>query len=107
MSWSIRPGYEVYRASIKVRPLDAGITIAAPLLPDGAAEDDPYFGKVRVLTGRVSASIPYAMHGPGPRVLRFEVGFRGCHVTAPQFCFPPITTIVNVPVRANGGGIAL
>lgn len=105
ITWSIRPTFQIYRDSIKVRSISDGVQVGALTLPSGVREDDPYLGPVSILTGHIHASFPYQIaNGASPSMLHFAVTFRGCHTAAPQFCFPPITTIVNVPVTQAGRG---
>ncbi|MBQ4855744.1 protein-disulfide reductase DsbD N-terminal domain-containing protein [Rhodanobacter sp. B2A1Ga4] len=96
LTWSIAPGYAIYRDRVKVVPSDDQVRIGELSLPAGYMADDPSLNLGTVYEGRFVMSVPYALaEGATSPALQVEVG--GCHHTDPLVCFPPYR--VTVPIR--------
>lgn len=96
LTWSIAPGYAIYRDRVKVAASDAQVRIGALSLPVGYMADDPSLGLGAVYEGHFVMSVLYTLaDGATSPALKVEVG--GCHHTDPLVCFPPYN--VTVPIR--------
>ncbi|MDP3294318.1 MAG: protein-disulfide reductase DsbD N-terminal domain-containing protein [Nevskia sp.] len=92
VNWQIEPGYYLYRQRIAVEAVDAGVTLAAPILPTGIAQHDEHFGDVEIYKSAVELRLPLAAGAPVPTQLRLR--WQGCAEAG--VCYPPVTRVVAV-----------
>ncbi len=96
LSWTIRPGFYLYRSRIRVKAL-AGTATGALTMPPGIIKVDPYFGREQIYRGAVTGEL-VVQHGstavPGAAAL--EVTYQGCADAG--LCYPPIIKSVTVAV---------
>jgi thiol:disulfide interchange protein DsbD len=87
LSWSIAPGYYLYRTRIKAveepskKPVDL-------VLPPGDQKDDPNFGKIEVYHKAVTTAIPAS------NAAAFTVTWQGCADAG--LCYPPQHRIIKI-----------
>ena len=92
--WQITDGYYLYQKRLKFDGLPAE---QHPVLPQGEAHSDEFFGEQQVYRQGLELKIPADATG------QIKVGFQGCADAG--LCYPPQTQVVNlggnVPVTAN------
>lgn len=104
LHWTIAPHYYLYRGRIHVKSLDDAVQLAAPQLPDGLKEHDPYLGDVEIYHHALDATVPYKIAGAAPATLRVAVTFQGCHEVDPKICYPPATQDLEIPLTGAAAG---
>ena len=92
VSWSIEPGYYLYRQRIAVEAVEPGIRLAAPQLPQGIAAHDEHFGDVQIYKSDLELRLPLQPGAPVPKQLRLR--WQGCAEAG--VCYPPVTRVVDV-----------
>ena len=102
LSWTIRPGFYLYRSRIHVRAL-SGTVLGALSLPPGIVKVDPYFGREQIYRIAVTGELA-VQRGTvaAPADASLAVTYQGCADAG--LCYPPITQTVTVALPARGGG---
>jgi thiol:disulfide interchange protein DsbD len=102
LSWTIAPGYYLYRDRIVVTLDGQRIRIATE---KGEPKDDPNFGMVEVYHGAGGATVPAELL---PEKGRIVVTYQGCGENT--ICYPPISKTVDLATllieEAPAGGEA-
>jgi len=98
LHWDIAPDYYLYRARIKAKTSQDGLTLGALALPDGTKKHDEFLGDVEVYHKVLNATLPYTVEGQTPmrRAIELTVTVQGCHETDPKICYPPHSTPVSL-----------
>ncbi len=101
ISWSIEPGYYLYRHSMSVRALE-GIAQTGPIsLPPGENKWDEHFGDTQVFYDTVKVQVPLLRPTPRAGLLELELGYQGCKENS--ICYPPQiqTLAIDLPAASN------
>ncbi|MGZ7459866.1 protein-disulfide reductase DsbD [Pseudomonas sp. Ma2-10] len=88
--WQISDGYYLYQKRLKFDGLPAQ---QQPVLPEGEAHSDEFFGEQQVYRQGLELKIPAGATG------QVKVGFQGCADAG--LCYPPQTQVVDL-----GGNVA-
>jgi thiol:disulfide interchange protein DsbD len=102
LSWTIRPGFYLYRSRIHVEGLSG--TVIGPLaLPRGILKVDPYFGREQIYRTAVTAQLPVTRgtHA-APQDASLSVTYQGCADAG--LCYPPITHTLTVALPGDRAG---
>ena len=98
--WQITDGYYLYQKRLKFDGLPAE---QHPVLPEGEAHSDEFFGEQQVYRQGLELKIPAGATG------QIKVGFQGCADAG--LCYPPQTQVVDLggnvagsPQRSTGSG---
>lgn len=83
--WQIADGYYLYQQRLKFDGLPAE---HKPVLPDGEAHSDEFFGEQQVYRQGLELKIPAGVTG------QIKVGFQGCADAG--LCYPPHTQVVDL-----------
>ncbi|MDI3274466.1 protein-disulfide reductase DsbD [Pseudomonas sp. AL03] len=83
--WQIADGYYLYQQRLKFDGLPAE---HKPVLPDGEAHSDEFFGEQQVYRQGLELKIPAGATG------QIKVGFQGCADAG--LCYPPQTQVVDL-----------
>ena len=101
LSWTIRPGFYLYRSRIHVRAL-SGTVLGALSLPPGIVKIDPYFGREQIYRNAVTGELAVRRGTvAAPADASLAVTYQGCADAG--LCYPPITQTVTVALPAGGG----
>lgn len=92
VSWTIAPGYYLYRQRLAFEPVDSPAKLGAAELPKGVAVHDEHYGQVEIYRDSLSARLPAA--GKSGLPSRLRVRYQGCADAG--VCYPPVTRIVDV-----------
>jgi thiol:disulfide interchange protein DsbD len=90
--WQIADGYYLYQKRLKFDGLPAN---QQPVLPEGEAHNDEFFGEQQVYRQGLELKIPAGASG------QIKVGFQGCADAG--LCYPPQTRIVDL---GNGDSVS-
>lgn len=88
--WQITDGYYLYQKRLNFEGLSAQ---QHPVLPDGEAHSDEFFGEQEVYRQGLELKIPAGATG------QIKVGFQGCADAG--LCYPPQTQIVDLGGKAT------
>ncbi|MEO7431495.1 MAG: protein-disulfide reductase DsbD, partial [Dokdonella sp.] len=102
LHWDIAQDYYLYRARIKAKTSQEGVTLGALDLPAGEKKHDEFLGDVEVYHHAIDATLPYTLSNTSAKSVSVTLTVQGCHQTDPKICYPPSPTTVSVEV----GGIA-
>ena len=92
LSWSIAPGYYLYRDKLAVLAAPAQTLTLA--LPAAQAVTDEYFGDTFVYFDAVALRLPAAPLATADGTIRLEIHFQGC--AKDRYCYPPQQTTVEL-----------
>ncbi len=84
ITWDIAGGYYLYRDSIEVSSMTAGVTLGALQLPPGETTDDEEFGLTEVFRSPVQARLPV---GGRSGTVTLRIAHQGCKEGS--ICYPP------------------
>jgi len=98
--WEVADGYYLYADKFGFSaPPPARVT--APVQPPvTAVEEDPYFGRVPITTGRFDIEVP--LDGAAGRIVDLQLAYQGC--AKDGICYPPIRKTVAVAMPAAAAG---
>ncbi|MCJ7558790.1 MAG: protein-disulfide reductase DsbD [Gammaproteobacteria bacterium] len=101
VSWTIAPGYYLYKDKLSVAPVSAEIQLGFPELPAGETRTDEYFGETEVYFEQVEILLPFVRSNPDPLFIELELGFQGC--AKDGICYPPSSRrqILEIPAAAQ------
>jgi thiol:disulfide interchange protein DsbD len=102
-TWTIAPGYYLYRHRFGVQPADSAFKFNPLQLPAGDKHHDEFFGDVETYRGSVTAVLTGATASDVDAVT-FRVKFQGCADVG--VCYPPTTRTVTVAMPPREGANA-
>jgi len=94
VTWTIAPGYYLYRDRIRFSTQDSDISLGSATLPDGIIKDDEFFGKLVIYRNRVTASIPVERKAGAAGTADLVAVSQGCADIG--ICYPPHTQTVTL-----------
>lgn len=99
LNWRAAPGYHLYRDRIRLSVSPSTVILGTYTLPPGVELDDPAFGKVRVLEGTQTLTVPYRIDGTPPSAITVTSTFQGCADAG--VCYPEQRKTVTIPLGAS------
>ena len=99
-TWTIAPGYYLYRHRFAVQPVDSAFKANPLQLPAGHKHHDEFFGDVETYRDSVTA-VQTGATASGLSSVTFKVKYQGCADVG--VCYPPQTRTVTVAMPAAGG----
>lgn len=106
LSWSIEPGYYLYRDQFQFST-DSEIQLGTPRLPVGESHADEYFGDTEVFFNYVEVALPFSRATPDAIALVIDTVFQGCKENS--ICYPAVqqsTSLELPPSSAFAGSLA-
>lgn len=105
LSWTIAPGYYLYKGRLKFTSNTPGRVLGAPELPAGDIKNDEYFGQQVVYHNELIAHVQVSNPTPARARLDLSVTYQGCADAG--LCYPPITKALTLtPLNAALAGSA-
>ena len=92
-TWTIAPGYYLYRHRFSVVAGDASFKAGPLQLPEGTKHHDQFFGDVQTYRGSVTAAVT-GVAADGATSATFKVKYQGCADVG--VCYPPQTRMITV-----------
>ena len=86
VTWTIAPGYYLYRDKFGFEA-DGDIELGEARLPEGEPHYDDNFGDVRVFYDTVEAVVPFSRARPDEMPVTIRTTFQGCKENS--ICYPP------------------
>jgi thiol:disulfide interchange protein len=99
LHWEIAQDYYLYRARIKAKTSQDGVTLGTLDLPAGEKKHDEFLGDVEVYHHAIDATLPYTLTNADAKTVAVTLTVQGCHETDPKICYPPSPTTVSVAVQ--------
>jgi thiol:disulfide interchange protein len=96
VSWTIAPGYYLYKKRLSFESDTPGVTLGTPIFPNGDSHHDEFFGTQEVYRGAAVILIPVKFTGQHPSQLRVKIRWQGCADAG--LCYPPTTWETTVPM---------
>ncbi|MBU2826990.1 protein-disulfide reductase DsbD [Acidithiobacillus ferriphilus] len=94
LRWNVAPGYHLYRDRIKFSVTPGSIILGRYTLPTGMMLNDPAFGKVRVLEGQNTLTVPFTIQGTAPAFIELKGTYQGCANAG--VCYPEQTKTIRL-----------
>jgi thiol:disulfide interchange protein len=95
VDFTIANDYYLYRERIKVKSLDANVTLGALDLPAGEKKHDEFLGDVEVYHRAFTATQHFTAPANVENVA-LELRYQGCHQVDPKICFPPQKVALSI-----------
>jgi len=99
LDFKIADDYYLYRERMKVKSVDANVTLGALDLPAGEKKHDEFLGDVEVYHHGLSAMQHLTAPASANKVA-LELRYQGCHQVDPKICFPPQKIVLNIDLPA-------
>lgn len=98
LNFHVANGYHLYRDKIEITSETQSLKLGKPVLPEGAIDNDPYFGKLVVYKSDFTVRVPIKASQAGEAKLKLK--YQGCSDTQ-GVCYPPQTQEVTVNLAAG------
>ncbi len=105
LTFTIAPGYYLYRDRLQIRPLSEGLTFAPLALPAGEAKHDEEFGDVIIYRNAVTFDVQPTAWPPGSTLPEAEIRYMGC--AEDGICYPPIKKSLAFTRPLQAGTVAV
>nr|MBO2487605.1 thiol:disulfide interchange protein [Gammaproteobacteria bacterium] len=101
VTWTIAPGYYLYKDKMAVASALEGVQLGEPAWPRGEDHEDEFFGRQEIYRGSIDVPVPVLATGTRPRILPIELKLQGCADAG--LCYPPMRwkTEVTLPAPAR------
>lgn len=97
LTWTIAPGYYLYRERFKLAaPDDGDIKAIFADMPSGEIKDDPEFGRVEIYRDKVSLVAIVEDDNRAGKKIDLDVIYQGC--AEDGICYPPLKKTVNAVI---------
>jgi thiol:disulfide interchange protein DsbD len=106
LTWVIADGYYLYKDRISIESTTPNVQIGKPVLPQGKAKHDEYFGDTEVYYEVLEATLPVARAASSEALpVQLKVTYQGC--AEGGLCYNPITKEVAVELPPTAVSSAL
>lgn len=97
VTWTIAPGYYLYRHTLGASTTSEAVQLGPPSLPPGEPKVDEEYGDTLVFFDEVVMTVPLTRRGPAALDLPLTIRFQGCKEDS--ICYPPqaVATTVALP----------
>ena len=101
VTWTIAPGYYLYRHKMAVASSLSSVQLGEPKWPRGEDHEDDYFGRQEVYRGTIEIPVPILADATRPATLPVELKLQGCADAG--LCYTPLTwkSEVSLPAAAT------
>ena len=95
--WDITEGHYLYQHKIKFTLIDppAGISLGKPVLPEGKAENDQYYGDIVTYNKSFDVNVPVVGDTASVGSLQVKASYQGCSKLT-GICYPPQSKIQTI-----------
>lgn len=100
VSWTIAPGYYLYKNKMGVASSLSSVQLGEPKWPRGEDHEDEYFGAQEIYRGKIEVPVPINAGATRPATVPIELKLQGCADAG--LCYPPLTwkSEVSLPAPA-------
>lgn len=99
VSWTIEPGYYLYRSEFDFEVIDGTIQLGAPRIPAGEPKVDESFGETEVFYSFVEVEIPFSRSTPDETPVALNLFYRGCKEDS--ICYPQQSQDLSLLLKAS------
>ena len=100
VSWTIAPGYYLYRHSLGTETSSTAVQLGPPVLAAGVPKVDEEYGDTLVFYDQTAMTVPLTRSGPEALILPLAIRFQGCKEDS--ICYPPQALATTVEIPAAG-----
>jgi thiol:disulfide interchange protein DsbD len=93
VSFTVAPGYYLYRDRLGFESATPGVTLGPPALPAGLDHEDEFFGRQVIYRDQLQVGVPVSFAG-APQPFDLKLRLQGCADAG--LCYPPQTWTVPV-----------
>jgi len=106
VTWSIAPGYYLYRHTLGATTTGNAVQLGPVQLPPGEPVVDEEYGDTLVFFDEVTMTVPLTRSSPAAGDLPLTIRFQGCKQDS--ICYPPqaVATVVRLPDATTGAAPA-
>src|SRR3990167_6782040 len=101
-SFTVTPGYYLYRDKIKFETGDGAAKVLAVKLPRGEMKRDPAFGNIEVFHRSIQAEITLERTGDAAAGMTLNATYMGC--SEEGLCYPPIKKAITLALPDDKTG---
>ena len=101
VTWTIAPGYYLYRDRIRFSTDTTGIELGDATLPAGTIKEDEFFGKLAIFRNSVTATLPVKRQAGTPDNFVLKAVSQGCADIG--VCYPPHTQTASLTLASAAG----
>ncbi|MCE7902479.1 MAG: protein-disulfide reductase DsbD [Gammaproteobacteria bacterium PRO9] len=107
VTWTIVPGYYLYRHTLGASTTSSTVQLGTPELPPGEPKVDEEYGNTLVFYDEVVMTVPLARSSPDAGKLPLTIHFQGCKENS--ICYPPqaVATTLELPAAGAAGAAAV
>jgi thiol:disulfide interchange protein DsbD len=105
LSWAIADGYYLYKKRVSVSTDSEQAQVGQPLLPQGKAHTDEFFGDSEVYYETLQGTVPVARAAGSTGTLNLKVTYQGC--AEGGLCYLPITKTVALELPPTDAASSL
>jgi thiol:disulfide interchange protein DsbD len=103
VTFTIEPGYYLYRHTLGLKSSGAGVEAGTPQLPPGTPFNDEEYGDTLVFYDEVTMTVPLTRARPEAITAPFTLAFQGCKTDS--ICYPPQAVVLQLELPlATGSG---
>jgi len=104
VTWTIAPGYYLYRDRIRFSTDTAGFELGEAKLPAGTIKEDEFFGKIAIYRDSVTATVPVKRQADVPAGFELKAVSQGCADIG--VCYPPHTQTARLTLADASAAVA-
>ena len=104
VTWTIEPGYYLYRHTLGATSSSPEVEFGEPELPPGEPKVDEEYGNTLVFHDEVVMTVPLTRSSPAALELPLTLRYQGCKEDS--ICYPPqvVATTVSLPAATGTEG---
>lgn len=99
LSWSIAPGYYLYRDKFKFAVITPGVVLDDIQFPPGETKHDEFFGEMVIYRGDLSLYLKLKERPISTSTIDFNVSVQGCADVG--VCYPPFKQKMTVTLESD------
>jgi len=94
VTWTVEPGYYLYRKRMGFSSSTEGVTVAEAVWPQGEMHEDEFFGRQEIYRGATDFRFPLRFASERPGQFSLDLKLQGCADAG--LCYPPTTWTTTV-----------
>jgi len=104
VTWTIAPGYYLYRHTLGATAEGDFARLGPPVLPPGEPKVDEEYGETVVYYDEVTMTVPLTRSTPAAGELPVTIRFQGCKEDS--ICYPPQAVVATIELPEATGEVA-
>ncbi len=99
VTWTVEPGYYLYRKRMGFSSSTAGVTVGEATWPQGEMHEDEFFGAQEIYRGATEFRFPLGYESERPSQFSLSLKLQGCADAG--LCYPPTTWTTTVALSGR------